>query len=279
MKLHVLHCGEISISETAVSCPKSHGYLRDMAAMRLCREEKRVSLPVSCYLIEHPRGLILVDTGLCRDISPAGKRDPRASAAVLSSSLEAFYHPTLPLGAAIDEKLSAMGIAPSDLSCVILTHLDSDHVAGLRHLRGAGRIILPEDEYFWACRTVYKRRQPWSLWIDFPIERLFYRGSPLGPNRWAIDLFGDDSLSLINLPGHTDGMAGVLLRDGARSLLLAGDAAFSSRNWEESVAPGFCFSRRMALKSLDWIRRYKEETGCQVLCSHDPAVPEGTLSF
>ena len=51
--------------------------------------------------------------------------------------------------------------------------------------------VLPEYEYYWSCRTVYKTRQPQNLWIQYPMKRPFYRGSSLGPNHWAIDLFGD----------------------------------------------------------------------------------------
>ena len=196
MKLHILRCGRIRVSETV-----PFGNRIDLGNTRkqlLAPDRDRVELPVFCYLIEHPRGPVLVDTGWCRDISPDGVFDPRAVGRVLPPHLAAFYHPLLPAGEAIHEQLAARGLRAEDLNCIVLTHLDPDHVAGLRHLGRAGRIVLPEDEYFWSCRTVFKARQPRSLWIDTPIERLFYRGSPLGPNRWAIDLFGDESLLLVN---------------------------------------------------------------------------------
>ncbi|MBR4392723.1 MAG: hypothetical protein IKT07_01715, partial [Oscillospiraceae bacterium] len=61
------------------------------------------------YLIEHPKGLILVDTGWCRDISPDGMYDPKAAAAVLPRHLAAFFHPSVPKGMAVHEQLAAMG--------------------------------------------------------------------------------------------------------------------------------------------------------------------------
>jgi glyoxylase-like metal-dependent hydrolase (beta-lactamase superfamily II) len=174
---------------------------------------------------------------------------------------------------AIHEQLAAMGIRPEDLDFVLITHLDPDHVAGLRHVKKARHIILPEDEYFWSCRTVYKSRQPWSLWHDQPIERSYYRGSPLGPNRWAIDLFGDESIQLVNVPGHTDGQAAIIVHSGGRFVLLAADAAYSPRNWQESITPGFGFAREWQLKSLKWIAEMAADPGCvAVLCSHDPAI-------
>ena len=276
MKIHVLHCGYIQVSE---SVPYGNSIdLKNTARQLTATEKERIQLPVCCYLIEHPRGLILVDTGWCRAISPEGLYDPKAVRTVLPPQLAALYHPFLPSGKAVHEQLAERGIQAEDLAYVLLTHLDADHVAGLKHVNRARHILLPEDEYFWSCRTVYKARQPRSLWLEQPIERRYYRGAPLGPMRWAIDLFGDESIRLVNLPGHTDGQAAILVQDGSGFVLLAADAAFSPRNWQEGITPGYGFNRELQLKSLEWIRSRAEKANCRaVLCSHDPDVPEGTV--
>ncbi|MBO6016848.1 MAG: N-acyl homoserine lactonase family protein [Oscillospiraceae bacterium] len=278
MKLHVLHCGSIRVSETVPFGDRIS--LRNTGRQLLAPESRRITLPVCCFLAEHPKGLILVDTGWCRAVSPAGVYDPNAVKRVLPPSLAAFYHPVLPAGMAVHEQLASMGIYPEDLSCVLLTHLDPDHTAGLRHLRGAKRVLVAEDEYYWSCRAVYKARQPWSLWMDTEMERFWYRGSPLGPNRWAFDLFGDESVQLVNVPGHTDGQAAVIFRSGGRFVLLAADSAFSNRNWEEMLTPGFGLFRARQLKSLEWIREMAADPGCaEVLCSHDPESIPRTVEF
>lgn len=246
----------------------------------LTPDSKRVTLPNFCYLLEHPQGLYLIDTGWCREISPKGDYDARAVRSVLPAPLAALYHPQVEEGMTAREQLAAMGICPEDLAGVLITHLDADNTAALRSLRGAKRIILPEDEYFWACRTVYKARQPWSLWEDLPIERIYYRGSPLGPNRWAFDLLGDESITMVNVPGHTDGMAAVILRHGSSFMLLCSDAAFSPRNWREGIAPGFGFDRKKMMLGLEWIAQMEREPGCAaVLCSHDPSVTAKMIEF
>ena len=151
---------------------------------------------------------------------------------------------------------------------------------GLKSLRGAKKILLPEDEYFWSCRAVHKMRQPWKLWMGENITREFYRGSPLGPNHWAIDVFGDESLQLVNVPGHTDGQAAVIVRNGVHFIVLAADAAFSPQNWRESITPGYGFDRRQQLKSLQWLAGMEKEPGCvRILCSHDADVKPQTIDF
>ncbi len=278
MKLHILHCGTISVSETV---PWGNGIdLKNTVKQLTAPERERVTLPVCAYLIEHPRGPVLVDTGWCREISPAGVYDPAAVRRILPAHLAALFHPCLGEGMAVHEQLAAWGIRPEDLEAVLLTHLDPDHVAGLRRLRAARRILLPEDEYFWSCRTVYRVRQPRSLWMDLPVSREYYRGSPLGPNRWAIDVFGDESLMMVNVPGHTDGQAAVLIRSGERFVLLAADAAYSPRNWREDIIPGFGFDEKLQRRSLRWVGEMAADPGCAgVLCSHDPDVAPGTLEF
>lgn len=132
---------------------------------------------------------------------------------------------------------------------------------------------MPEDEYFWSCRTVYKLRQPWKLWIDLPIERVFYRGFPDVPNSWAIDVFSNGSLYMVNLPGHTDGMAAVVAVNGRRFALMCADAAYTRRAWESDAAPGFGFDAGLQRKSLEWVRQMSRRPGCAgVFASHDAAV-------
>lgn len=65
IKIHILHCGTITI-------PANMAYIKDSAL-------KRVTLPVSVYLVEHPvHGKILVETGLsadCNEVMPKYLRD------------------------------------------------------------------------------------------------------------------------------------------------------------------------------------------------------------
>ena len=260
MKIHVLQCGCIRVDPTVPFGKRLD--LIEAARQLTAADKNRITLPVFTYLIEHPKGLILVDTGWCREISPRGVYDPKAAAM------------------AIHEQLADMGIQPEDLDYVLLTHLDADHVSGLRHVNKAKHIVLPEYEYYWSCRTVYKIRQPQDLWIQYPMERPFYRGSSLGPNHWVIDLFGDESIQLVNVPGHTEGQAAVVIRNGKRFVLLTADAAFSPRNWQEMIVPGYGFARDFQRKSLRWIAGMAADPNCSaVLCSHDPDVKPGVITI
>ncbi|MBO5555775.1 MAG: hypothetical protein J5927_01185, partial [Oscillospiraceae bacterium] len=65
MKLHVLHCGYIRVSETV---PYGNAIdLKNTRRQLTAPDSARLTLPVCAYLVEHPQGLLLVDTGWCRD--------------------------------------------------------------------------------------------------------------------------------------------------------------------------------------------------------------------
>ena len=90
MKIHVLHCGYIQVSE---SVPYGNSIdLKNTVKQLTAPDRNRITLPVCAYLIEHPKGLILVDTGWCRDISPRGVYDPEAVRKVLPPHLAALFH-------------------------------------------------------------------------------------------------------------------------------------------------------------------------------------------
>ena len=268
VRIHILRCGEIELTGEAVY----GGSESSMAMVRLISAPvgKRLVLPCFCYLVEHPGGLVLFDTGIGRAFSPEGVFDAFSVRALTGRMLCSFFRPRVDKGMSIGEQLATRGISPGDIDCVVISHLDPDHTGGLHELRGAKRILLPEDEYFWTCRTVYKMRQPTALWMDMDVERFWYRGSPLGPNRWAYDLFGDESFMLVNLPGHTDGMCAAIIRNGGRFAVLAADAAICRENLDSLTPPGFCFDKGLARRSIQYLASLRGESGCEgVLLSHD----------
>lgn len=271
IRIHVLHCGKILVSEKV---PKGGGVsLKNAMHGVVDRAGKRVELPVSAYLIEHPQGLVLVDTGWSREISPKGVYDAAAVRKQMPAYLAEFYHPWVEEGATALEQLAAMGISPADLHTVLLTHLDADHVSGLRSLKNAQRLLLPEEEYWWSLRTVYRVRQPKNLWLGLPIETFYFKGTMDGPLWWSYDLFGDETVTLICLPGHTDGMIGLRIKNGNKFILLTSDAAYSESSWRDMILPGFGFNQAAMQKSLDWIAKQAADPNCvAILANHDPAV-------
>ena len=182
-------------------------------------------------------------------------------------------------GQSIGEQLAARGIRPQDLDYVLFSHLDPDHIAGISEVRGAKRLLVAEEEYFWSCR-VNLRYTSRRLWMDEPPERFWYRVNHIGPESRSYDLFGDDSVHLVHVAGHTEGMFATLIRNGDRYVLLNADGAASPRSWAEGTVPGICENSVRAKKALDWIGGMSRDGACVAsLCSHDPDVAPQTIEF
>ena len=144
------------------------------------KKDARIWLPVSAYLVEHPKGLFLVDAGLPRTVSPAGVEDRAAQLRMFGRGWYTLVHSVVEPGQTIGEQLATRGIRPRDLDYVLFSHLDPDHIAGISEVRGAKRLLVAEEEYFWSCR-VNLRYTSRKLWMDEPPERFWYRVNHIGP--------------------------------------------------------------------------------------------------
>lgn len=85
IKIHVLHTGEVCVSPYLPFGGDDCNIIQASGLFQ--KKENRIWIPVSVYLIEHPEGLILVDTGWHRDMSPEGKFDKKAQIKSLGSRL------------------------------------------------------------------------------------------------------------------------------------------------------------------------------------------------
>jgi len=244
MKIHILRCGTIR-PRTGRS---------PLAARR--------TLPVWCYLIEHPaQGPVLVDTGL--------------GAQPVSPFLERYYRPEP--GEPITEKLSRMGIAPNELSAVILSDLDIDHTGGLHELRQAKRFLVSEEEYYWTARSAFSRFQPRALWEnDVRFEAYYLRAAAWAPAWHALDLFGDGTVVSVLTKGHTFGCCTIMLQWHGKTLLLAGNAVRSGRTLENDRV----YHPAEQEKTVRWLRAAAADPGCiGVLATHDPEEHERTIEI
>jgi len=88
MKIHVFHTGEVRVSPYLPFGGDNCNLLK--ASGMTTPKKDWMWLPVSCYLVEHPKGRILVDTGWHRDMSPNGVYDKKAQIKSLGSWI--LYH-------------------------------------------------------------------------------------------------------------------------------------------------------------------------------------------
>lgn len=271
IKIHVLHTGSVCVSPDLPFGGENCNVIK--ASGIFTKKSDRLWLPVSVYLIEHPKGKILVDCGWNRDMSQNGEFDKASQIKSLGSRLLYFVNQGIvEKGAAVDEQLMKLGLKPSDLDYVLITHLDCDHVNGLSLVKDAKKILVASDEVKCAKKhSAVRYKQKWWKGVNFTE---FNWNNTLGPVNKSYDLFGDGSIELINIPGHADGLFAVKIKNQqGKYVLLVSDGGYAEKSWKNMITSGISLDKANQEKSLKWIHEQSMDKNClEVLVNHDPDV-------
>lgn len=254
IKIHILNCGSTRVDEALPLAYKSKNPLAFTGIFR--NKKHQINVPVRSYLIEHPKGLILIDTGWDTLI--------RTQPLKYEGLPNYFVSPgKLPEGQAVTEHLARLGYTVSDLDYVILTHLDIDHAGGLQLVKNAKHLLVSSAEKQAAEKS--NPRYHKSLWKNVAIETF--------PNS-EVDLFMDGSITMIPLPGHSAGMTGIKVQDEDKFVIIAGDSGYCRESWEKIKLPGIVWNKTKALESLKKLNGYAKNPHCKgILMTHDREQP------
>ena len=259
MKIEILHCGW---AQTSISIP-----FFGIEA----NSDERIWSPISAYLIEHPKGLVLIDTGWHTDIRTKQK-------AYLGTIKKVIFDAKLPEGAAINEQLEHRGMKPSDIDFLVLSHLHSDHVSGLKLVKDAKRILVSDIE--WNDALQINNHSLTSMWEGIEIETFSFLPSSFGPEKMAFDLFQDETVVFVSTPGHTNGLASTIIRSKEKFVLLCSDVGYEKKSWEQMILPGKMTNQEKAKTSLSWIKKMSLDDNCiEVIANHDANLKPHIIRF
>ena len=262
IKLYLFHTGKVRV-DRAIPLHERN----PLAVTGLFRgKAKQMILPVSAYLIVHPKGNVLIDTGW--DTKYAHERPKQ-----LLGMVDQISAPLIEENEGIDSKLASVGLRPEDLDHVFISHMDFDHASGLRLVKNARDIRCSEEE--WAACSKFSLRYV-DTWTGIcKVGTFAFQPGGVGPVGRSCDVFGDGTLLLVHTPGHSRGLFSVMLRGRKGYLVLGNDAAYLPESFSEHKIPGFTVDRQLAEKSLDWLIQCKNDSACMgVFVNHDPTVPE-----
>ncbi len=231
------------------------------------RSLREMTLSMAAFLVEHPKARFLVDPALC-----AGVHDRVLPE--LPFPVPLLVAPDKPV-LGLSDVLAEHNIAGSDIDFVLPTHLHWDHVSGLLELPPSVEVRLPGVEYDWAMGGPHApagvARGPLR---GRTFDRFELDGPPVLTFSRSKDLFGDGSVLLVDLAGHTPGSIGVLLAvdDGSR-VLFAGDAVWSKLQVdllrEKAPMPGKLFDsdRDAAFTTIHRLHALPDDI--ELIASHD----------
>jgi N-acyl homoserine lactone hydrolase len=223
--------------------------------------------PIQIYfhVITHPtRGAFLVDTGVENAL-----RDAPDDAVVSGMAAKAMHMERMRIHEPLGAWLSARRVQPSG---VLLTHLHLDHVLGLRDVAPATPVYVGPGEAHQRSfmnlmvRSVTDR----VLTGKGPLQELSFKKDADGRFTGLRDLFGDGSLFVLHVPGHTPGSLAFLARTSDGPVLITGDTCHTAWGWQNDVEPGsFTADHAGNARSLGALRQLvKEHPKIAVLLGH-----------
>lgn len=216
--------------------------------------EERVSVPVPFYVIEHPQGLTVFDTGV-----PATMVDYEDDyrQALRKDGIDASVTPE----ATLTGRLEALEIDPARVRYAVISHLHFDHAGGLKELPNA---------------TIVVQRREWEAGFDKPSamhyglrKRFFDLGHEVKLVDGEHDLFGDGAAVCIPSFGHTPGHQSLRVRSAEGDHILVGDACYHSGVVESRNFPAYSDADAMNA-SLDRLLALRAPETVMVF-GHDPA--------
>lgn len=215
-------------------------------------EDRDEPIQIMFHVLRHPtRGTFLVDTG----VEHALFDDPDEAAirglARRVAEVDAMKRH-------VDTK-TWLAREHAPVAGVFLTHLHIDHIAGMRDLPantpvfvgpGEGHERHLENVFVGAITDRALAGKPplsvWRLSLD-----------PEGDFEGMADVFGDQTLWALHVPGHTAGSMAFVARTPSGPVLLTGDACHTRWGWDHGVEPGtFSDDPKRSAISLARLRRF-----------------------
>jgi glyoxylase-like metal-dependent hydrolase (beta-lactamase superfamily II) len=224
-------------------------------------EGHAVSVPVSAYVVEHPDGNILFDTGCHpRAMGPDG---------LWPSAFQRDFAWTGGAECHLINRLAALGLGPRDFAAVVLSHLHNDHAGCVEFFAGVP-LIVHRDELAAALAACDAGDD--SAYVSAETAR--WRGAALAWRPITTDLRLNDIVTVLSWGGgHAAGMLGLHVSlPAAGELILASDALYCSDNF----APGF-HRPGVLVDPAGWDRTARhiaalaERLGAAVWFGHDSA--------
>ena len=225
----------------------------DPALFNFKREElKEVDFIDVSYLIVHPRGTLMFDSGEIAD--SAFKDGQPVTQGVMSAS-----KPLLP-------QLAAAGYKPADINYFALSHYHGDHTGNANQFAGATWIVQKADRDFMFGVI------PQGTIIDVDSFSKLKDAKTKILNNENFDVFGDGTVVLMSTPGHTPGHQVLAVKLAHRGLVvLAGDLYHYPEERTTGRIPTFEFNAEQSKASRAKIEQFVKDNKAELWIEHDIA--------
>jgi N-acyl homoserine lactone hydrolase len=225
-----------------------------------------MQVPVGFYVIRHPKGNVLFDTGNNDRIIT----DPSYWGAFIQG-----LNPVRTPDVAIDVQLAKIGLKPDDIRYVVVGHMHLDHAGNVGKFPNS-TLIVQKDEIrnaFWP--------EPGTAGPYIPGDFMMLRNDPGNalPNRYKmiqlqgdLDVFTDNSVIVKRWVGHTPGSQMMVVRlPKTGTVILTSDNVYFAENVTKNLLPdvSLAYDPPGILNAYQWIREMQARENAQFFTAHD----------
>jgi N-acyl homoserine lactone hydrolase len=225
----------------------------DPKLFNFTREElKEVDFVNIAYLVVHPKGTLMFDTGAVPD------SHFKADGAPITEGIMSASKPLRP-------QLAAAGHSPADVTYLAMSHYHSDHTANANDFASATWIVQKAERDF--------------MFADKPqgiIQPDHYKALRQAKTRVLdnedLDVFGDGTVVVMSTPGHTPGHQVLFVRLAKRGpVLLAGDLYHYPEERTTGRIPTFEFNAEQSRASRQKVEAFVKQNKAELWIEHDIA--------
>ncbi len=258
MKLYVFSSGGLTIAKSALQSGAPN---------------TQVTVPVGFFVVVHPKGNFLFDTGNNDKIIT----DPSYWGPFVQA-----LTPERGPDVAIDTQLRKIGLSPDDIKYVAVGHMHLDHGGNVCKFPKA-TFLVQKDEMKNAAWP-----EPGTAGPYIPGDVACLRND-LGqalPNKFKmeqldgdVDLYGDGSVVIKRWPGHTPGSQMAIVRlPKTGTVVLTSDNVYFSENVTKNLLPdiSLAYFPTGILNAYEYIRMLQGREGASFMTAHDLDGPANT---
>jgi N-acyl homoserine lactone hydrolase len=243
LRLYVLDCGRINVANG-----DSMGFKPGQLATS--------NMVTPCFLIVHPKGTLMWDTGEIPDKAFASGVKPQTQGAFVVD------RPLLP-------QLAAIGYKPADINYLALSHYHGDHVANANAFAASTWIVQQGDH-----DAIFAPRPANAPRLGAVPDPAFF--SALSKSRILLlkgenhDVFGDGTVVIKFTPGHTPGHQSLFLKLAKTGpVLLSGDLYHYPEEITYKKIPPFDTDKEQTAKSRALMEDFVKKNHAQLWIQHD----------
>jgi N-acyl homoserine lactone hydrolase len=217
IKIHALCTGTVAVKKN-FRAKKGFG---ELAKLNILFDRYYTEyMPIWVWVIEHPDGLLVIDTGEISAVNDLDKYLVKESA-----SIRWLFKHSAKFGISekdeLDHQFEKINLRLDDVKLVVLTHLHLDHTDGLKFFPRQ-EIIIGGHEFKHPSSNMPTTYPSW------------FRPNPVNYKQNRIDIFDEafpvtsaEDLLYVPTPGHTPGHSSVIFKTDDFDIVFAGDISYN----------------------------------------------------